>query len=225
MAAVASAASRSPDRAARHPGAGAAAWPLLIDRPCTACSARGGHHGTLRDRTAYAAARVGGGGEGLLRRRRPRLRVPRRAALAERAAARPRRSGRRLPDDREGPHVRRELRLPLDGERRRLGGARQAVCRLLFGGAGGHLRAGGFAQSPRRSSLPACRSRWATSRAATTRRSRRWSSTCRSATISAVVRRRAAVPADGEADRRRGAGGVAVQRARTTSPSSLASAR
>ena len=83
--------------------------------------------------------------KGYFAERRPRLRVPRRTALGERAAARSRRSGRRVSDDREGPHVGRELRLPLDGERRRLGGTRQAVCRLLFGGAGGHLRAGGFA--------------------------------------------------------------------------------
>ena len=44
----------------------------------------------------------------------------------------------------EGPQIERELRLPLDGQRRRLQRPRQDVHRRLFGGAGGHFRAGQF---------------------------------------------------------------------------------
>ena len=52
------------------------------------------------------------------------------------------------------PQVRRHLRLPLDGERRRLEGPRQALWRCLFGLALRHLRAAGLqdqdAGGPRR---------------------------------------------------------------------------
>ena len=46
---------------------------------------------------------------------------------------------------RRGPQRRCQLRLPLDRQRRGLFRSRQALCRPLFGGAGGDLRRGGFA--------------------------------------------------------------------------------
>ena len=46
---------------------------------------------------------------------------------------------------REGPHLRRELRLPLDGRRRRLEGQGPALRRRLFGRAGRRVRAEGLA--------------------------------------------------------------------------------
>ncbi len=78
-----------------------------------------------------------------------------------------------------GPHLRRELRLPLDGRCRRLEGQGPALCRRLFGRAVRRVRAAGIRRSRRPRISPACRSRSATSRAATTRPSRRSSSTCR----------------------------------------------
>ena len=78
-----------------------------------------------------------------------------------------------------GRRVRRELRLPLDRRRRRLEGKGPALCRRLLRRAGGRVRAGGLAGAARPRTSPACRSRSAISRAATTRRSRRSSSTCR----------------------------------------------
>ena len=51
--------------------------------------------------------------------------------------ARPGRQGRRDADLREGPHLRHQLRLPLDRQRRRLEGPRQALRRCLLGVARG----------------------------------------------------------------------------------------
>ena len=110
-------------------------------------------------------------------------------------------------------------------ERRRLEGPRQALWRCLFGLALRRVRAAGIRRSRSPRISPACRSRSATSRAATTRPSRRSSSTCRADKINLSLRRRHAVSPAGAADRRQGAGLGAVQRARTTSPSSSASAR
>ncbi len=50
------------------------------------------------------------------------------------------RQHRRVPDDRRGPQLGCELRLPLDGECRRRQRARQLVGRRLFSGARRHLR-------------------------------------------------------------------------------------
>ena len=87
----------------------------------------------------------------------------------------------RLPEHREGPRGRCQLRLPLDRERGGLQRPRQALCRRLFGRAVRDFRARGFDDAHAAPILPACRSRSASSRAATTRPSRRWSSTWRQA--------------------------------------------
>ena len=90
---------------------------------------------------------------------------------------------------------------------------RQALCRRLFGRAVGHLRAGGFEDPHARPISPACRSRSASSPAATIRRSRRSSSTCAAAEIKltfedGMLFRRMELLFDGKS-----AGGRAVQRA------------
>ena len=79
----------------------------------------------------------------------------------------------------KGREADRELRLPLDRQRRGLQRPRQALFRRLFGRAVSDLRAGEFADPKRRPISPTCRFRSASSRAAITRRSRRSSSTCR----------------------------------------------
>ena len=77
-------------------------------------AAREERHGQVHHRTAFSPAGVGRRGEGLLPRRGARLRVPRADPLDGRPAPQQGRAGR-LPEHREGPRGRRELRLPLDG--------------------------------------------------------------------------------------------------------------
>src|ERR1700683_5092824 len=62
---------------------------------------------------------MGGGRERLLPRRRPRLRISRAGARDRRQDSRQGRQGRRLSVVRGRPQVERELRLPLDRQRRR----------------------------------------------------------------------------------------------------------
>ena len=128
---------------------------------------------------ALPAAGMGRRGEGLLHGRRARLRIPGDRAVDRRQGARPGRQGRRDADLREGPHLRHQLRLPLDRQRRGREGPRQALRRRLFGVAGAASSCRRIRRSRRRRISPACRSRSATSRAATTRPSRRSSNTCR----------------------------------------------
>ena len=71
---------------------------------------------------------------------------------------------------------RRLLGLSLDGERGRCVGPRAHVPRRLLGLSLGDFRAAGIQGRKAPKTLPVCRSRWASSRAAITRRSRRWSS-------------------------------------------------
>ncbi len=112
---------------------------------------QGGHHeqrhqSQVHHHAALPLAGMGCRGEGLLRRRRARLRVQGGDPHERRQGARPAgQEGRRLSDLRGRAHLRRELRLPLDRERRRLERPRQTVGRCLFGRAGRHLRASGFA--------------------------------------------------------------------------------
>ena len=84
-------------------------------------------------------------GEGLLQGRRPRLRLPGAHQVDRRRASLQGRQGRRHAALRARPHLGRELRLPLDGRRRRLEGQGPALCRRLFGRAVRRVRAGGFA--------------------------------------------------------------------------------
>ena len=105
---------------------------------------RGSRHGQVHRRTALSSSGVGGRGEGLLRRRGTRLRVPRADPLDRRPASQQGRLGR-FPEHREGPRGRRELRLPLDGGGRRLERPCAALCRCLLRLAGRHLRARRFA--------------------------------------------------------------------------------
>ena len=98
-------------------------------------------HGKVSDRTAFPPAGMGGRGEGLFPRRGSRLRIPRDGARHRRQDPRQRQQGRRLSVVRGRPQVERELRLPLDRQRRGLERPRQHVHRRLFGGAGRHLRA------------------------------------------------------------------------------------
>ena len=145
------------------------------------CAPEEGWHGQVPDHATFPAARMGRRGEGLLQGRRARLRVPRDCKGQDRRqdARHARTRSARIRASRQGRDQRRELRLPLDGQRRRLDGPRQAVRRR----ATRSRRAAVFVppESPitHPRTCAACRSRSATSRAATTRPSRRSSSTCR----------------------------------------------
>ena len=97
--------------------------------------------------------------------------------------------------------------------------------RRLLGRAGGYLRARRVADPRRRRTWPACRSRSATSRAATTRRSRRSSRTCRASEIKLSFADGILFRRHGAADRPQGAGRRAVQRPVLLRSSSSASAR
>ena len=78
-------------------------------------------HAEIHHRAAFPAAGMGGRGEGLFHGRGPRLRVPRAGRSRPTASTTQHgRQGRRLPEHREGPRRQRQLRLPLDGQRRRL---------------------------------------------------------------------------------------------------------
>ena len=92
----------------------------------------------------FPPARVGRRAEGLLRRRRPRLRLPGNRAVERRQGARAGRQVRRDAVLREGTHLGHLLRLPLDRERRGRQGPRQALWRCLFGFAVRRVRAAGF---------------------------------------------------------------------------------
>ena len=135
------------------------------------------------------------------------------------------RQGRRVPIVRARPQVERELRLPLDRQCRGLERPRPHVHRRLFGGAGRNLRCRRFSRSKRRPISPACRSRSAISPAAITPPCRRWKPISSPDEIKLNLRRRHAVRAHGEADRRHRAGGEFCSAARIISPSSSASAR
>ena len=92
--------------------------------------------------------------------------------------------GRRLPEHRGRARHQRELRLPLDGERRRLQGPRARCTPTPTRCRPRRCSCRPSRRSRTRRTCAACRSRSATSRAATTRPSRRSSSTCRSPTSS-----------------------------------------
>ena len=118
----------------------------------------------------------------------------------------------RVPDLRAGPQLRRERRVPLDGERRRLDGPRQALRRRLLGLARRGVRAAGVAGpgagGPQGRDdlgrLPVGQPLRDDPGARAVHAARRHQ---------ALVRRRAAVPADGARDRPQDSGGVALQRA------------
>ena len=123
-----------------------------------------------------------------------------------------RRQGRRDADLRARPQVRRLLRLPLDGQRRRHQGPRQALWRCLSGLDLRHLRAGGLkgedaGGSRRRADLGRL----------PVRQPLRHDPGARAVHAAGqdqpVVQGRAAVRPHGEADQRRGAGLHAVLRA------------
>ena len=80
---------------------------------------------------------MGGGGEGLLQGRRPRLHLPGIDQVDRRRAPLQGRQGRRHAVVRARPHLGRELRLPLDRRGRRLQGQGPALCRRLFGAPSG----------------------------------------------------------------------------------------
>ena len=162
--------------------------------------------------------------KGYFSRRRPRLRIPRDHGfeLGQRPSAR--QQGRRLSDARSGPHLQCQRRLPLDHERRRLQRPRQALRRLLFGFAMRRVRAGGFAGqdaggSRRRADL----GRLSVRQPLCDDPGPRTVSQARS--DQPVVQRRAVVQPHGDADRRQGAGGIAVQRPVLFLSSSSASAK
>jgi hypothetical protein len=152
------------------------------------------------------------------------LHLPRDGAVDRRQDPRQGQQGRRLSVVRGRPQVGRELRLPLDGECRSRVRARPAQPRRLFGGAVGHFRGAGFADQDagrprRRADLGRLPVRFAL---------------CvdpgagklhAEGPDQAVVQRRHAVQADGDAAGRPGAGGDACSQGRTISPSSSASAR
>ena len=150
--------------------------------------------------------------QGLFRTRGARLRIQRPADLAGRQIARSRRQGRRLSDLRARTQLQHQLRLPLDDQRRGLGRARQALSARLFGRPGGGVRAARIRDHPPRAAgrradlgrLPVGQPLRDDPGAGTISAARR---------DRAVLRRRAAVPAHGEADRPRGAGRLGVQRA------------
>ena len=110
------------------------------------------------------------------------------------------------------PRSRCELRLPLDGRRCGIEGQGPALCRRLFGGAVGRLRAGRLAdQEARGSRRRADLGRLPVRQPLLDHPGARTLSAGRQ--DQPVVRRRHAVQAHGAADRRQGAGLVAVQRA------------
>ena len=111
--------------------------------------------------------------KGYFQGRRSRLRFPRADPVDRWQASLQRRQGRRDAKLRARPRSKCELRLSLDGRRCGIEGQGPALCRRLFGVAlrPSSCRPTRPSRGPR--ILPACRSRSATSPAATTRRSRR----------------------------------------------------
>ena len=117
------------------------------------------------------------------------------------------------PDIRERPHVRHQLRLPLDRECRGLQGPRQALRRCLLGRAGGRIRAAGIRRSHRPSDLagvPISVGYQSGSHYSTIQALEQYLPARQDQSL---VRRGHAVQPHGTSDRPQGPGGGAVQRA------------